>query len=97
MDPINLYVFIIHDVFVSGRRVIFLGISLIISKTISIQYYYFGKSFFFKENVLCILEAVQQSKIARKRKVYSALNPKRRRKNGVKINCGTASLTTVGK
>ncbi len=36
-------------------------------------------------------EAVQQSKIARKRKVYSALNPKRRRKNGVKINCGTAS------
>ncbi|KAF5430156.1 DNA repair protein RadC, contains a helix-hairpin-helix DNA-binding motif [Candidatus Methanophagaceae archaeon] len=38
------------------------------------------------------LEAVQQSKIARKRKVYSALNPKRRRKNGVKINCGAASL-----
>jgi predicted nucleotidyltransferase len=48
----------------------------------------------FKKIVLILVqykEAVQQSKIPRKRKVYNALNPKRRRKNGVKINCGTAS------
>ena len=42
-------------------------------------------------NGISFTEAVQQSKIARIRKVYSALNPKRRKKIGVKINCGTAS------
>jgi hypothetical protein len=36
-------------------------------------------------------EAVQQSKIGLKRKVYSALNPKRKEIFGVKINCETAS------
>jgi uncharacterized protein (TIGR03663 family) len=37
-------------------------------------------------------EAVQQSKIGRKRKTNKALNPKRRKKIGVESNCETASL-----
>jgi hypothetical protein len=36
-------------------------------------------------------EAVQQSKIGRKRKANRALNPKRSKILGVKSNCGTAS------
>jgi len=42
-------------------------------------------------DIIVSLEAVQQSKIGRKREENRASNPKRSKIFGVKSNCGTAS------
>ena len=62
------------------------------SRTLSLELDFSNPAEKAKHGKLVALEAVQQSKIGRKRKVDNALNLKRRNIFGTKINCETASL-----
>lgn len=51
-----LMLLLFHDVFVPSKFIFFVFHSF--QELFSMQYYYFGKAFFFKENVFSILTTV---------------------------------------